>query len=231
MRGLALLLPLALLVAGCSSPPPEAPEGPAQLAAGDRWTETVGIDQEGQVESDQQRRVLRTESVELAGATYEAFVIEVLHVIEAEGHEFVSRHTQWLRTSDHALLRSDLYTSSPNGELDRSVVFDAPCKVYEWPLEVGASWSSTCSGTRTTGNETTDVSQTRHYNVTEQRRVAVGAGTFHAWSVEVRDEASPGIGVEWYAPRACGVVKSQTTGAGPTQHLELRDFRCASVGR
>lgn len=202
MRAPAAILLLALLATPAAAAGAPAPV----LAPGDFWErEESGVRLREAVEA--------VETIEVAGAP-----VEALRLVESRdaGAGMEPVRTTWLRASDLAFLRA----RTPDGRVEEAA---GPCASMAWPLEVGAEWVEDCAR---------EARAAWHRRVASSGNVSTAAGVLLVYLVETRaDNASgPLARRDWYAPDACGVVKTETYGA-TTLVRDLRTYRCAASPR
>lgn len=136
------------------------------------------------------------------------------------------------RQSDGAALRTVSYfrpSDANQTPFQSEMVYEAPCVDLAWPLEVGKTWTSTCTFTSNgTGMPSEHVTQTTHYNVTREERITVPAGTFDTFVIQATQAGSAGW-TEWYAPTAC--VHAKVVGNDPAfaYTTVLTDYICSSA--
>lgn len=98
------------------------------------------------------------------------------------------------------------------------VVPDAPCPGIAYPLEVGDSWTATC----TVGGVTSEDS----YSVVGGETLAVPAGVFETLSVDRVGDVTARL---WFAAESCGKVAEQRLLNDQETRYELTAYRCASA--
>ncbi len=146
--------------------------------------------------------------------------------------------TTWLRVSDRAIVKETTHTrtvvpGSPTVDAPPvEAVYDEPCRRYDWPLAVGKTWTSSCRGTRTSDGRSSPFASNESYTVAREDLVSVPAGTFPALAIENGTQGSPSSQREWFAPRACGVVRVEPGAdrAPSGLAMELVGYVCAKEG-
>jgi hypothetical protein len=137
----------------------------------------------------------------------------------------------WTRVSDGATLETQTTThitvQGQSYDSTSTTVFDPPCEGWEWPLDVGDSWTRTCHATTTTslGGGSTSSDTTTTTTVEARESVTVPAGTFNAYRLKV-DSGGGGVSTVWYASEACGAVKTTASSQGQSVTSELQSYDC-----
>lgn len=223
------------MMAGCTtSPQPDAEGGPTtdradedaghtwgavpyDLVTGDIWN--YSSERPGVV-STIIEEVQAVESMTAAGGTHEAYRIsQRIHATHVGGGFGTTNTTSWMRTSDHALLRSSFEVNALGETFNGTAEYEQPCRHYHWPLEVGNSWTSSCK--RQDGH-----SETTTFRVDDLETVTVPAGTFQAYRItqQARDGTTT---TTWHADAACGTVKEVSIDAqGTTMTTVLQSYAC-----
>ncbi|MDX1612214.1 MAG: hypothetical protein R3185_07575, partial [Candidatus Thermoplasmatota archaeon] len=228
-RTLLVLLTLALLAAPAAS---LTLEGPPDLTEGDTWTRVAEF-QQGQLtyEVTQNATFAGAEELTLNGTAYQALRLETHTTMRGTGpngtlaFSSVSNSTQWMRTSDHALLASESSSTfqSPQGARtsNSSTTYHAPCEVLQWPMAVNDTWSVSCDATVTQNGQSRNITAHHDYRVIREETVEVPAGTFQALVIENGTADEDRREVQWFAPAACGPAKVTTSAGGQTFELDL----------
>jgi hypothetical protein len=223
--------------AGSSTPGGSGDGGPAPpLQVGDSWTMNATMDYAGSViVYTQTSRVAALEPHTIPSGTYDSIRLET-HGVARDSHTNI---TQWRRASDWAILatRTVTYrvsshgTTRPTGILQ---VMDSPCLGYRWPLTVGQSWTTSCTGQRYSANSNPangggkPFTQNETRTVEDEGPVSVPAGTFDAFRMQVStslDGQTPATSQDWFSEGACSSVRVLATASslGP---VELQSYHC-----
>jgi hypothetical protein len=112
--------------------------------------------------------------------------------------------------------------------------FGAPCQLHPWPMRVGAKVTSHCTLTTSSGNRSVQAEQTIEVVAEAYERVTVPAGTFDAFrlNVTIHQGSSAPLGeLQWWAPQACGTVRSVHRQSTNVASLDLVEVRCAMPGK
>lgn len=141
--------------------------------------------------------------------------------------------TSWFRASDGATIKvvSTSTSSSPFGgapsTTQTEIVYSPPCAMYEYPLEVGRQWTTTCTARVTSNGQTTESKETYAYRALREESVTVAAGTFDT-IVLANGTDEPAL--TYWAPKACGPVRTAAKSASGTFNADLQSFQCAKSG-
>jgi hypothetical protein len=191
---LLTILPLAILVAGCAgsgeSRSVQLAEGPT-WTAGDSWTYR-GRGANGAYTIT--RKVLR-EGVFDGRDAYE--------VQAGDARYWYTKRLGYLaRTSG-----------------DRTVRLAMPPEDWQWPLQVGKSWSATVTWVDS-GEQERRFVLTSVWAVEAYEEVKTAAGTFKAFKVSRREIESAASQEFWYSPAVKGWIKQRATGTADGAYEE-----------
>lgn len=219
--------------------------GPPVLAEGDYW-ETRHAQGAGNISTDSSAHsaVDGFESLDVGGEPIETVRIvtrstSVMELRANDGRVFEyvteARTTSWSRVADGADVRSvtDATRTGPDGtgKITRTeITYDPPCARFQWPLEVGKQWSVDC--TARVDREGEDAAETKRerdsFRVVREELVTTDLGTFRVLVIENATTGSDAGARRWYAPKACGDVRTESwSGASANTTFELVDYRCS----
>ncbi|MHB8606243.1 MAG: hypothetical protein ACYDCK_13415 [Thermoplasmatota archaeon] len=211
------------------------------LALGDFWefsTTTVGLT--FHQEASALNSIDGFERLDLNGTTYDAVRTLSRTVVVSSGHsgatplDFTTTTftTSWARAADGAALKANSTTPQAfaNGTASHAATtYDEPCAAFAFPLEVGRSWDVDCTYGFVLNGVEEGGRVSEHWRVVREESVTVPAGTFDALLLE--NGTAHVIGETrqlWYAPVACGIVKTYTPTSFADFTTELQAYRCAS---
>lgn len=238
----ALIFLVAAGLAGCATTPPASTPSaqvmadPPELTVGDRWEYKVTQARGGSTS----RITMVVESTDatatLGNVTY--LTAAVVNITREDPEATWSLFQLIKQRRDLAHLHIDVVETETDLQGNRttargSVVYDQPCRQSPWPLQQGASLSERCN------LRVQRASAPRHYVqhidqvVEAYERVSVPAGTFDAFRLNVTllTEGTPPLTeLKWWAPAACGFVKSTQKQAEGSTVVELVTHRCAKPG-
>jgi hypothetical protein len=217
-----------------------------QYTVGDQWilTTTIRSDAGGLTyTSTSSRHVAALEPHTIPSGTYDAVRLEETVAFENAPRTPTTNTTSWFAVSDGSLLDSIMDRTQPNplgGSTHTRIEtrMDSPCLQYKWPLTLGATWDSHCTGTqrdlRDDGTASSEspytLNQTR--TVQGQERVTVPAGTFDTVQVLVTSSTNGGAPTsytDWYAAAACTQAKASAHASGTTVDVVLDSDQCAKA--
>lgn len=240
---------LALLATLMISPTASAVSAPV-LSVGDFWEleSKFAIPGSGEQTLTIKNTIEDQESISVEGATHDAWrmVGSYAMTFGAEGYTSTSttETKSWSRVSDGASLKSTTHTETtsnipgfPASSSDSETVYTPPCVAYQWPLDVGDSWTATCTYETTTttaaGTQTTTNTTTTDYSVLRKESVTVPAGTFDAYVLEstMKTDSGETKVYSWYAAAACGPVKTSLSIDGNDYSSQLKSYKCAKAGQ
>lgn len=141
--------------------------------------------------------------------------------------------TSWFRASDGATIKvvSTSTSSSPFGgaptTTQTEIVYSPPCAMYEYPLEVGRQWTTTCTAKVTSNGQTTESKESYSYRALREESVTVAAGTFDA--IVLANGTDDSALTHW-APKACGPVRTTAKSSGASFNVDLKSYKCAKAG-
>jgi hypothetical protein len=189
-----VMLPLAMLLAGCESAGQsrtvQLAERPA-WTAGDSWTYR-GRGPNGAYTVT--RRVLR-----------EA-VFEGREAYEIQAGEVRYWYTKWL---------GYLARTSGGNNVRRA----DPPEDWQWPLQVGKTWSATVTWVDS-GEQERRFVLTSVWAVESYEEVKTAAGTFKAFKVSRREIETGAYQEFWYSPAVKGWIKQRATGTAEGAYEE-----------
>ena len=223
LRAAALLLLVLSAAAGAAA---AAQVEPPRFTVGDFWEYEVR-EKDDEVVAKLTTRVASIEQERSPVGPIEVVRLESETTLTSGGASGTT--TAWLRASDLAILRSRTVQTSGNHSVAQTIQYQEPCRGYQWPLEVGASWNTTCRMTRTTEipgeaprtQRDVDASHTR---VLREANATLPAGAFATLSLLVTRGAGD-ESLQQFAPRACQPVHI-VSGERVTQ---LVRYRCAAT--
>jgi hypothetical protein len=136
-----------------------------------------------------------------SGSGTYVWAVDRIEALDAEQHYVVrlGSRERFFRVSD---LASSLVRD------DGVVTFkETPSRLqYDWPLTVGKSWTQSYRDERPVARQTTD--RNSKWTVEAEETVTIGAGTFRALKISLRNNnTSALISETWYAPAAKQWVK------------------------
>ena len=156
--------------------------------------------------------------------------IDVLTVegVDMDAFRVVSQQdnrTTWYRMSDLALMKEHV----AGGMGLRETVYDRPCALYQWPLEVGATWEESCTRTGPDGASTLNFTA----RIGSKQDISAAGRDFTTFQIHYQgsDGDRPFERTEYFAPRACfpaRILFPQDT--GNTVH-ELIAHQCTAASR
>jgi len=109
------------------------------------------------------------------------------------------------------------YLARTSGE--RTVRLAIPPEDWQWPLQVGKSWSSTVTWVDT-GEQERRFVLTSVWAVEAYEEIKTAAGTFKAFKVSRREIESAASQEFWYSPAVKGWVKQRATGTADGAYEE-----------
>lgn len=215
-------------------------EAPPEYEDGDRWVREAEVQsQRGTFTITQTTTYEGAEEITVNGTDHDTFVMRSERVTRGgSGQQSFtqwSNSTQWMTTSEHAMVKTSnnvTITGTPGGprEFSQTTTYDEPCPSFQWPMEVGDSWTQDCTATTRQGNRTQERQQEREFHVIAEETVTVPAGTFETLVISNQTKGSDeDRTTQWYAPRACGPVRLETTQGEQTFTLNLTEYTCAST--
>ena len=164
------------------------------------------------------------ETVEVADEFVQA--IDILHSDGADMDAFrvVSQEknrTTWYRMSDLALMKEEWMDAEGSHE----VVYERPCALYHWPLEVNITWYGDCArGDAGVLNFTATVEA--------EEMVSVPTGNFSTFRIHYTgvDNETPFERTEYFSPNACFSVRTITDDEDRTLVRDLISYQCTAAG-
>lgn len=180
----------------------------------DRWVEGTTTSA-GKTVTD--RRVAAFEKVTVGATEYNSIRLD-----SQQQAGIITDIQQWVRASDHAGLKTETKTFVQGQPYTILTTWNPPCVGYQWPLQVGKSWTSSCTAT-TNGQTTT--SSTKYTVKAIESVTIVGGGVFSAYNVtaDVTQGGTTTTQTQYYAAKACNVVK--IIGEGFVHEVE--SYSCA----
>lgn len=200
---------------------------PPQFTVGDYWEYEVR-----QAGGDE---VVATLTTRIASVEQERSPVGPVDVVRLESETNLTAGgasvtaTAWLRASDLAILRSRTVQTNGEHRIVQTIEYQEACRGYQWPLEVGAAWNTTCRLTRTT-EVAGDPPRVQRDEETSQTRVlraanaTLPAGNFETLSLLVT-RGSGNESLQQFAPQACQPVHV----ASGEQVTQLVRYRCSST--
>ncbi len=215
-------------------------EAPPEHQDGDRWVREAEVTtQRGTFTITQTTVYAGTEEITVNGTPYDTLVMETERVTRGgSGQQSFtqwSNSTQWMTTDEHAMVKTTnnvTITGTPSGpqEFSQTTTYDEPCPSFQWPMNVGDSWTQDCNATTQQGNRSQERRQQRDFHILREETVTVPAGTFETLVISNQTKDSDEDSTtQWYAPRACGPVKLETSQGQQTFTLNLTEYTCAST--
>jgi hypothetical protein len=165
-------------------------------------------------------------TINVNGTDYDVYVLNTTSVIFLSGNEYNYTGHDYHLISNLAILRKEMTLSRESNNQSLVITYEPPKEDYEFPLSVGASWTSTFTESEcTTFNDVVmgynNYTKTVTYTVLEEGNIEVEAGEFECYLIE-GDDGGGEITRIYYSPEVKNAVKIRTESHGMmTQDSEL----------
>jgi len=212
------------------------PNGVPTPQVGDHWS-VKGAETQGGVDTVEwtTKKVFKgPETIPLGSGTVKALRFETtLDYKDNSNWHVVATTNDWLRPEDQAMIKSVEQShatrfGSPDRWFNQTTTYDSPCVQMKWPIKEGAVWETHCTAKAQGPSGTTTKKVDEAWTVGKLETITVQAGAFSAFHVQVKDLDKGSQRDQWFASRACDLVRLTTPNpSGDPPTAQLTDFSCA----